>query len=92
MSYDVLSRKMGSRLCTMGAAPPPVPSPDPSPTASPSRKFTLGTMAIGTLAGLAIVTSPWWRPAPRRPYRDPMSRRIYIVPGSPANDIMWSRR
>ena len=57
------------------------------------KKIALGTMALGTMAGLAFITSPWWRPLPIEPglRRDPARGRMSHPPGT-ASRITWSRR
>ena len=94
MSRDLLSEKMGRRNWARGN---PSGSIGPIITGSVSpaiRKIALGTMALGTLAGLAFMTSPWWKPLPRSPdlRLDPVRGRSFRAPGMPANQIDWSRR
>ena len=90
MSHDLFSTKLGLRNWAREAGS----SSSSLSGIAPAKKIALGAMALGTLAGLAFITSPWWKPLPRRPVlRDnPMRRRIYLSPGTPANRIMWSRR
>ena len=101
MSQDLFSKKPGRRNWARDTAPvsqkkssqPGVPVIAGSvPPAV--KKIALGTMALGTMAGLAFITSPWWRPLPRQPdlHRNPMRKRIYLSPGTTANRVMWSRR
>ena len=102
MSQDLFSKKPGRRNWARGAAPasqgkPSQPSgPVIAGTVPPTvKKIALGTMALGTLAGLAFITSPWWRPLPRQAdlRRDPMKRRMFLSPGTaPSSRVMWSRR
>ena len=67
-------------------------------TPSPAKKLALGGMALGTLAGLAFITSPWWKSHSSKlnphhaPSRDPMRRRIILSPGAVSNRVIWSRR
>ena len=97
MSQDLLSTKPGKRNWARGAAPaspgkpaqPTVPVVA-GPLPAPARKIAKGAMILGTVAGLAFITSPWWKPLPQRP--DPMRRRIYGLPASPSDRINWSRR
>jgi len=93
MSRDLLSKKMGRRNWARGNPPGPA-GPLIAGTPAPLRKVALGAMALGTLAGLAFMTSPWWRPLPRRPNLrlDPVRGRSFRAPGMPANQIDWSRR
>ena len=100
MSRDLFSKKPGRRNWARDAAHAPQASPAGTAIAivgsvSPAvKKIALGTMALGTLAGLTFITSPWWRPLPRQPdlHRNPMRKRIYLSPGTTANRVMWSRR
>lgn len=36
--------------------------PNPDTSDKPEQKAALGGMALGTLAGLLFITSPWWLP------------------------------
>ena len=91
MSYDLLSKKPGRRNWARDNLPDPVIAGSLS---APIKRVARGAMVLGTLTGLAFITSPWWRPLPGRtnPRRDPMRRRVHLSPGTPANNIMWSRR
>ena len=102
MSRDLFSKKPGRRNWARGAALSSQGKPG-RPTGpviagslpAPIRKIALGTMALGTLAGLAFITSPWWRPLPKQTNlrRDPMRRRMFLSPGAaPSSRVMWSRR
>jgi hypothetical protein len=46
----------------------------PSDSGSAGQKVALGGMALGTLAGLLFITSPWWLPLkkPARVHRPDM--------------------
>lgn len=91
MSYDLISKKPGSRDWARGNPPGAVIA---GSLPAPARKIAKGAMVLGTLAGLAFITSPWWKPLSGKPAprRNPMSRRVHLSPGTPANNIMWSRR
>ena len=91
MSYDLLSKKPGRRNWARDNLPGPVIAGSLS---APVKKIARGAMVLGTLAGLAFITSPWWKPLHGRSnlHRDPMKRRVYLSPRTPANNIMWSRR
>ena len=69
-------------------------SRDPQPASGISgtagKTIALGTMALGTLAGLFFITSPWWRPLPAPPA--PAKKRMYLKTGTPHGRITWSRR
>lgn len=100
MSRDLFSKKPGRRNWARGSVPASHASPHGTADASlvgsvppAAKKIALGAMALGTLAGLAFITSPWWRPLPRQPdlHRNPMRKRIYLSPGTTANRVMWSR-
>ena len=102
MSQDLLSRKPGKRNWARGATPasqgkpghPAVPVVS-GPLPAPIKKIALGAMALGTLAGVAFITSPWWKPMPRQPdlRHDPMRQRMSRSPGAtPSSRVVWSRR
>ena len=96
MSQELFSRFPGSRNWARGIVSRETPS-DAIIHGSlpvPTKKIVRGAMVLGTLAGLAFITSPWWKPLSGRPAlsRDPMRRRVYLSPRTPANNIMWSRR
>jgi hypothetical protein len=90
MSYDLLSKKLGRRNWAREAGS----SSSSLSGITPAKKIALGAMALGTLAGLAFITIPWWKPLPRkRNLRlDPVRGRLFRGPGTPADQIDWSRR
>jgi hypothetical protein len=94
MSHDLLSKKPGLRNWARGNPPEPTGPVIAGSLSTPTKKIALGAMALGTLAGLAFMTSPWWKPLPRRPdlRRDPVRGRLFRAPGTPAEQIDWSRR
>jgi hypothetical protein len=90
MSRDLFSKKPGRRNWARGAASRPTTPIIAGSLPAPVKKIAKGVMVLGTLAGLAFITSPWWKSLPQKP--DPMRRRIYIRPASPSVRIDWSRR
>ena len=96
MSHDLFSKSPGKRNWARGIVSRETPA-DAIIHGSlpvPAKKIVRGAMVLGTLAGLAFITSPWWKPLSGRPAlsRDPMRRRVCLSPRTPANNIMWSRR
>jgi len=55
-----------------------------------TKSIALGTMALGTLAGLFFITSPWWRPLPAPPA--PARKRMYLKTGTPYGRVSWSNK
>ena len=99
MSQDLFSRFPGSRNWARGIVSRekqagPADATIHGSLSAPTKKIALGAMALGTLAGLIFMTSPWWKPLPRRPdlRRDPVRGRLFRAPGTPADQIDWSRR
>jgi hypothetical protein len=96
MSHDLLSKSPGRRNWARGivSRKKPADAIVHGSLSVPAKKIAKGAMVLGTLAGLAFITSPWWRPLPGRTAlsRDPMRRRVCLSPRTPANNIMWSRR
>jgi hypothetical protein len=99
VSHDLFSKPPGSRNWARGIVSRerqavPADAIVHGSLPAPVKKIARGAMVLGTLAGLAFITSPWWRPLPGRTSlsRDPMRRRVYLSPRTPANNIMWSRR
>jgi hypothetical protein len=90
MSQDLFSRKPGKRNWARGNPGLATGTGIAGPLPTSVKRIARGTMILGTLAGLAFITSPWWRQLPQKP--DPMRRRIYIRPASPSVRIDWSRR
>ena len=96
MSHDLFSKSPGKRNWARGIVfqEKPADAIIYGSLPVPAKKIARGAMVLGTLAGLAFITSPWWKPLSGRPAlsRDPMRRRVYLSPRTPANNIMWSRR
>jgi len=90
MSQDLFCRKPGKRNWARGNPSLAAGTRIAGPLPASVKRIAKGTMILGTLAGLALITSPWWKPMPQKP--DPMRRRIYGLPASPSGRISWSRR
>lgn len=91
MAHDIFFKR-SSRNWSRGAdAPAKTPVVAVSGSAA-LKTAALGTMALGTFAGLAFITSPWWKTTPKPPIRPLMTRRIYLKTGTPAGRVNWSRR
>ena len=57
-----------------------------------TKKLAIGTMALGTLTGLAFITAPWWKPLPEQPRRASVPRkRVRLIQIHPSTRITWSR-
>jgi hypothetical protein len=89
MSHDLLSKKLGRRNWARGNPPRPTDPIIAGPLPAPIKKIAKGAMILGTLAGLAFITSPWWKPLPKN---DPMRKRMFLRTGTTANRVTWSRR
>ena len=93
MAHDLFFRRSSRNWSRGGDAPAKNPAATISGSAA-LKRAALGTMALGTFAGLAFITSPWWRPAPKPPVprHDLMRRRLYLPAQSPSTRIVWSKR
>ena len=89
MAHDLFFKRSIRNWSRGGKTPTKTPAVAVSGSTS-LKKAALGTMALGTFAGLAFITSPWWRTP--KTIRSPMTRRIYLKTGTPTGKITWSRR
>ena len=95
MSHDLLFKKPGHRNWARGNPSLATGTGIAGPLPTPVKKIARGTIVLGTLAGLAFITSPWWKPMPRQPdlRHDPMRQRMSRSPGAaPSSRVVWSRR
>lgn len=92
MARDLFLKKNSRNWSRGGDAP--ARSPDTAISGSAAlKKAALGTMALGTLAGLAFITAPWWKPLPEQPRRiTPTQKRMRLIQIHPSARVTWSKR